>query len=667
MARYKRKKSGHPLEFLLLVIFVIMTTIMFIYPPWNYYDFSHISKKIPLFFGFFAYLNHNIYTFLGVPGILLPILLAIVCFMLIRGYNERDIYRHTIVDLYILVSTSITFAFFDSLFLKSKYMLGGKLGMFVSGLIPQEIWRWPLLFVFLLITASIILKHFFNKNLFSILWNWLSELSLIFEEKRLAFSQRSNTMKSSDMRIPQKRLSHKDDPQVEFDEPPPPPKPIDNHSNTVKLVVEENIRKRSEAELSEPAIAIKPSEQVIIEAISSGRGKTSNTFKLDLKPKKLKGQYPTLKDMGPMPTLPPSEEEDFHQTAKQIENKLREFNHSVNVEPFGSGPFLSIFKVKPKKGVKIIDLINRQDDISLALGRGEIRFDNRGDMEGVLLCEVPSLNRNTVYYRDIIEKNSDEGLKDPSFIVGVDIVGNPVPVSFIDLPHLLVGGATGSGKSVFLNMLISHLSLKYTPEQLRIILMDAKQLELTPYDSLPHLACPVVTDAATAENVLESLTLEMDDRYSLLNDFGHRNLTEYWNACKTDDIQPELCFTIVVIDELADLLMTGSKYLTDLLIRLAQKSRAVGIHLVVATQRPSVDVVSGLIKANFTSRIAFKVATDIDSKVILDIPGAKSLLGNGDMLFCMAGAPPRRLHSGFLTTKEVANYTKWWDEHYPNR
>ena len=685
MSSANQNKKGRPLELVFLFFFAAMFIIEIKYPPWNYYDLTHAAKKIPLFFGFFAYLNYNIYLYIGIPGLVLSLLLVMACFMLLRGKDEKLVYRFTVVCITILMLYSIGLAYIDSLFMDNKSLVGGKLGLLVVRALPGGIWRWLFMFAVMFTGTAIFFNYFLKKNLFQIIWEGLRKMSLAFEAKKQAMRNKRKTAPKT----PKKPLKP---PPV-----PPPQPPVDtgvkggeqgqkptivekkgDEAGTVrkgkrKIIIE--IDEDSDADdngvrVERPLPPTKP-EPVDSDYDKSSdkkkgikKGSEIEKVKLDLSPLYIEGPSPSSEVMGNLPTMPPTEQEDLDETAGYIEDKFRELGVALRIEPLGSGPFLSLYTIKPKTGVKVSQIMALDEDISIALERGPVRFDTSGEIGYPLVCEVPLKEHSTVYYRDILSHWSKERLADPCFVAGVNVMGAPVGVSFHSLPHLLVAGATGSGKSVFLNMVISHLTLSYSPSELRMVLMDAKQLELTPFNPLKHLACPVVTDVRRAERILERLIEAMDERYGFLKDKEYRSLAEYLEGCSESGERPELCYVVVVIDELADFMMTGGKVFMELVVRLAQKSRAVGIHLVVATQRPSVDIISGSVKANFSGRASFKVATGVDSRVILDSSGAEKLLGKGDMLFYMPGSQPRRLHGGMMTTSEIKSYTKWWEENY---
>ncbi|MCI0406818.1 MAG: DNA translocase FtsK, partial [candidate division Zixibacteria bacterium] len=317
------------------------------------------------------------------------------------------------------------------------------------------------------------------------------------------------------------------------------------------------------------------------------------------------------------------------------------------------GPIITRFEFKPAAGVKINQIVSLADDLALALQAKRIRVVAPIPGKAAVGIEVPNPNPQTVYLKEILASNAfaDLGMRLP-MAFGKTIGGEAIAYDLAKMPHLLIAGATGSGKSVCLNALITSLLYRKHPAELRFIFIDPKMLELSVYAGIPHLERAVVTSPRIAEKVLADAVIEMEERYRALAKASVRNIEDYNRKKKANERLPYL---VIVVDELADLMISSVSTRTETLItRLAQMARAVGIHLVLATQRPSVDVITGLIKANFSSRIAFQVASKVDSRTILDGNGAEKLLGLGDMLFMYTGRPePERIHGAFISGAET--------------
>ena len=365
--------------------------------------------------------------------------------------------------------------------------------------------------------------------------------------------------------------------------------------------------------------------------------------------------------------------ETLEYTSRLIEKKLSDFGVSVKVLAAYPGPVITRYEIEPSVGVKGSQIVNLVKDLARALSVVAIRVVETIPGKSCMGLEIPNPHRQTVRLTEILGSEVYHGAHSHlALALGKDIAGDPVVVDLARMPHLMVAGTTGSGKSVAINAMILSLLYKSEPKHVRFILIDPKMLELSVYQGIPHLLAPVVTDMKQAANALGWCVAEMDRRYKLMNWLGVRNLSGYNhkiadaekhgrtiedpNTIQSGDPQPlkALPVIVVVIDELADLMMVAGKRVEELIARLAQKARAAGIHLILATQRPSVDVITGLIKANIPARIAFQVASKVDSRTILDQSGADALLGAGDMLYLPPGTGlPQRVHGAFVADHEV--------------
>jgi len=385
-------------------------------------------------------------------------------------------------------------------------------------------------------------------------------------------------------------------------------------------------------------------------------------------------ELPTLDLLAPADThVEPVSEEKLIETGQLIEQRLQEFKVPVTVVGASAGPVITRFEVEPALGVRGSQIVGLMKDLSRGLGLTSIRVVETIPGKTCMGLELPNAKRQTIRLSEILEagvyQNSPSQL---TLAMGKDITGHPVVADLAKAPHMLVAGTTGSGKSVAINAMICSLLFKATPEEVRLIMIDPKMLELSVYEGIPHLLAPVVTDMKLAANALNWCVGEMEKRYRLMSAVGVRNLAGFNQKIRDTEAKgkklgnpfsltpdaPEplapLPLIVVVIDELADLMMVAGKKIEELIARLAQKARAAGIHLILATQRPSVDVITGLIKANIPTRVAFQVSSKIDSRTILDQMGAESLLGQGDMLFLPPGTGyPQRVHGAFVADDEV--------------
>jgi S-DNA-T family DNA segregation ATPase FtsK/SpoIIIE len=353
-----------------------------------------------------------------------------------------------------------------------------------------------------------------------------------------------------------------------------------------------------------------------------------------------------------------ADEENLRMQSKLLEKKLADFGVNGEVVAVTPGPVVTTFEYEPAPGVKINKVVNLTDDLALTLRATSIRVVAPIPGKAVIGIEIPNLVRETVKFKEIVVSGAFEKSKSKLAIcLGKDIIGDPVVTELDKMPHLLIAGATGSGKSVALNAMICSFLYKSTPEDVRMIIIDPKRIELSIYDGIPHLITPVVKDAKKATHALFWAVREMERRYELLSENHSRNIHQHNSKVKKEsgkegELLPHI---VVIIDELADLMMVASRDVEVALTRLAQMARAAGIHLILATQRPSVDVLTGVIKANFPTRLSFQVSSKTDSRTILDTNGAENLLGNGDMLFLPPGtAKIQRIHGAFITEAELA-------------
>lgn len=345
--------------------------------------------------------------------------------------------------------------------------------------------------------------------------------------------------------------------------------------------------------------------------------------------------------------------------SEQLERTLASFGVKARVIDVFQGPVITRYDLQPAPGVKVSKIVNLANDLALALAARGLRIEAPIPGKAAVGIEVPNREPRLVTIREVLETKEFWEAGKLGVAIGVDIAGQPVVASLDRMPHLLIAGATGSGKSVCLNALILSLLYKASPVEVKMIMIDPKMVELSLYNGIPHLSVPVVTEPEKAAAVLKAVVAEMENRYKLFAARGVRDLTRYNQSLKKDEAA--LPYVVVIIDELADLMMIAPVEVEDAICRLAQMARATGIHLVVATQRPSVDVITGLIKANIPSRIAFAVSSQVDSRTILDSAGAEQLLGRGDMLFSPVGAlKPLRVQGALVLDDELKKVTEYW-------
>ncbi len=362
--------------------------------------------------------------------------------------------------------------------------------------------------------------------------------------------------------------------------------------------------------------------------------------------------------------------DDLIARSEMIESKLLDYGLKGKVQKVLPGPVVTTFEFVPAAGVRVSQIANRADDLSLALAARSLRIQAPIPGKSAVGIEVPNPEPKLVLLKEMMEHFPDKG-EGLNVVLGKTVMGEPYFADLADMPHLLIAGATGSGKSVCINSIICSLLFTHTPATCRFILVDPKRLELITYNDIPHLLHPVITEARPTLKVLNWLTIEMDRRYKLLAQFGVKNIKSFNRKVEseelrdpsTDEILTRLPYYVTVIDELADLMVSLGNEIYPPITRLSQMARAIGIHLVFATQRPSVDVVTGLIKANFPTRIAFQVTSKTDSRTILDVNGAETLLGNGDMLYLPKNLPtPVRIQGAYISEREAENVADYWKD-----
>lgn len=365
-------------------------------------------------------------------------------------------------------------------------------------------------------------------------------------------------------------------------------------------------------------------------------------------------------------------EQYLKETALKLQQTLESFGVNVTITEISCGPSVTRYEMFPEQGTKVSKILSLTDDIKLNLAASDIRIEAPIPGKAAIGIEIPNKHNQTVHFRDLIESSTFEKFKSRlAFAVGKDIGGKTVVTDLAKMPHLLIAGATGSGKSVCINTLIMSILYKASPEEVKLIMVDPKMVELSIYNGIPHLLIPVVTDPKKASGALNWAVAEMTNRYKKFTETGVRNIEGYNKKVKelqkSGEIDPEtikkMPQIVIIIDELADLMMVAPGEVEDAIVRLSQLARAAGIHLVIATQRPSVNVITGLIKANVPSRIAFSVSSGVDSRTIIDMNGAEKLLGKGDMLFYPAGySKPVRVQGAFISDSEISDVVEFLKE-----
>ncbi|MGB2768465.1 MAG: DNA translocase FtsK 4TM domain-containing protein [Candidatus Zixiibacteriota bacterium] len=432
---------------------------------------------------------------------------------------------------------------------------------------------------------------------------------------------------------------------------------------------EKELKAKEKSKKTAPVTRIAPSageEETVSEIRSVKKEKTALKLVRAGEKKTVEGGYkfPSLDLLDDPPGVGPSlSEEELNQTARTLKETLSTFGVEIESEKIEiyPGPVITRYEFKPAAGIKVNQVVNLADDLALAMKARKVRIEAPVPGKAAIGVEIPNRVAEMVYLKQILASPSfQEAQTKLTLAFGKSSSGEPFVTDLGKMPHLLVAGATGSGKSVCVNAITTSLLYRLAPEEVRFVMIDPKMLELSVYEGIPHLERSVITNPKVAEHVLFEIVTEMEERYRRLAKCGVRNIEDFNRRQKREEILP---YIVIIVDELADLMMSSSNRVEALITRLAQMARAVGIHLILATQRPSVDVITGLIKANFSARIAFQVASKIDSRTILDGNGAEKLLGSGDMLFIETGHPePRRLHGAFISSEETSRIVEFIKE-----
>lgn len=609
--------------------------------------------------GFFVYL-------FGLGGFWVPIILSLISVWYLKGRSPRVVWLTLAGGMMLMISTgSILFLYKDGYaFFNTTISSGGIIGRVLTSFLLKyanitgciTILVFFLVIGFILVTgvSLVSLAAFIQQKLFSL----KAQMQKDFKEftdylglKIRMFQERRKQMKlerANIVRIPQ---------EIDITPAIPETKQLIKKDKTVAI----------EGSSVPTIVELDPDDVEYI----------SDPVLEDIREKTL-FELPKLSFLDEKPKVQRHiDTQLLQEKARILEGKLKDFNVDGEVVEILPGPVITTFEYRPAPGIKLSKIVGLSDDLALALSAISIRIVAPIPGRDVVGIEIPNEERELVNLREMISSKAfvrSESLL--TLALGKDLLGKPVATQMDKMPHLLIAGATGTGKSVGLNSMIISLLYKATPDQVKLIMIDPKRIELSVYNDIPHLITPVVTDMKKATNALFWAVREMERRYELLEQSGLRNLVQYNEMVKeekskqsgkeTKELLPPLeplPYIVVIVDELGDLMMVASKDVEYALTRLAQMARAAGIHLILATQRPSADVLTGTIKANFPTRISFQVSSKIDARIIIDQGGAESLLGNGDMLFCPPGTGKlMRIQGAFISEKEIFKITSFLKE-----
>ena len=619
------RKEIYGIILFFLVIFTLISLLSYS-PADPSINTAKAAERIHNLFGIVgAYVSGFLIGLFGLGAFWMPILLLLASIQFFGNHPNRAIIATLIGGTILVVVTGSLLAVKKSHFIifGSKYLAGGLVGdLLKSFLITYANTTGSIIILILLWIIGFILATGFSliafgmriRNLVKVFGDRLKTLYLKYKERKEKAKRRS---------------------QVD-------PAKIAERARKIKI--------RQTA--PKPKKAVPAPKQEVFDFMRSGKGYLPPPFKV-------------LDDPDDPPAS--SDKENLRMQSQLLEKKLEDFGVLGKVREVSPGPVITTFEYEPAAGIKINKIVNLSDDLALALRATSIRIVAPIPGKAAVGIEVPNSSREMVRFKEIVASPIFAKAKSKLTIcLGKDIVGNPVVAALEKMPHLLIAGATGTGKSVALNAMICSLLYKATPEEVKLIMVDPKRIELSSYDGIPHLITPVVIDPKKATNALYWAVREMERRYELLSQNNTRNIKQYNNKIEktpqteSDDEPQKLPYIVIIIDELADLMMLASRDVEVTLTRLAQMARAAGIHLILATQRPSVDVLTGIIKANFPTRLTFQVSSKTDSRTIIDTNGAENLLGNGDMLFLPPGtAKLQRIHGAYISEEELIRITKF--------
>jgi S-DNA-T family DNA segregation ATPase FtsK/SpoIIIE len=646
----KRKKRIRTTEiiavllvFLALFIFISLISYDSKDPSWA--NATPSNQKIHNYAGRAgASLSEALLQFLGFGAFLIPVALIYLGYTMF--FPRQGLFLKTVGSfLFIIIFGALLFMLFDRFAWRgTEIQAGGIMGNLVSSVLIRYLNSAGTILV--LISLLVLLLIFFTRISLRNIFDILSRLfQFIFKEIRIKIIRYQKDKLREKMR---KRV-------------------VEKYSTPPELREEKKaIRKKKE---------VQPEEKIKPEPVLSTPPKppTAEKFLFPELEKKGDYQFPPYSLLDPGKPQEKIDKDELFDKKQRIEEKLKEFRVEGEVREYHPGPVITTYEFYPYPGIKVSQVANLSEDLSLALGAESVRIQ-RIPGKSTLGVEVPNNKREIIKVRDILQ--SEKFRRSPSklsFALGKTIHGEVYITDLSIMPHLLIAGATGTGKSVALNSLIASILYKASPEQVKLILIDPKRLEFSVYDGIPHLLCPVVRDSKKAGSILLDTIKKMEDRYQKLGYLRVRNIEQYNHRVKTilDEKKGQLSqeektslkfipYLVIIIDELSELMMIGAQDVEYCIARLAQLARAVGIHLVMATQRPSIDVITGTIKNNFSSRIAFRVPSKVDSRIIIDSAGADKLLGLGDMLFMPPNYPRLiRLHCSYISLPEITRLVRF--------
>ena len=577
---------------------------------------------------------------------LLPLLLGAIGLKLVFNkkvkFTQTTIIGMTMLFISILSILHLAVPTEEILQLAQEGETGGYIG-FVTNYVFRELLNLPklptsIIFVSLLLISISLTLHMSIKDI-------LSKLFIIEFETKKSTSSKKQTKEPTPIKIP----------SIKTDEPEP--------EGTIKIIKPELETKTADINTQKEDFEKLDKEQpnkLFKENFETDPDEAEDQKSSTLEEEMEQWEYPNFDLLENEVGKVLVKDDELRESAKNIEEKLEQFGISVKMHDVHVGPAVIQYSLKPDEGVKLSKITSLKNDLALALAAKSLRIEAPIPGKSLVGIEVPSEKRILVRLKELLTSEEYQEMTKKTKLalpLGRDVSGKPIIADLVDMPHLLIAGATNSGKSVCTNIFLNALLYQNSPAELKLILVDPKQVELRDYNDIPHLLTPVITDPDKAANALKWAVAEMNRRYGTLSEAGCRNIDEY-NA--DDTRERKMPKIVILIDELADLMMSNGKEIEAHICRLAQMARAVGMHLIIATQRPSVDIITGLIKANIPTRIAFSVSSSVDSRTIIDSKGAEDLLGKGDMLYLQKDySKPRRIQGAYIAPLEIKKVTNF--------
>ncbi len=632
--KINKQRVNELLGLIFLAIAVLVLISLISYDPEDLKFFtSSPAKRVSNFAGVSgAYIAAALFFVLGQSAYIIPILCLAWAINKFIGREPQKIYLKISGTVVLFLASSIVLSMLFDATNADKVKAGGIIGLFLSNLLTKYFGNVGtyVIAIMLVIMSAILATEFLILPFVVIIYKKTREYFVLWR-KPLFLRRKPKTT------TPQERL---------FKKPPPVKRPP-----TIEVRREE-VRRGPEPKISKPIVktAIKPQAPPEPKPVAA-----------KAKPEKISGyKLPPLDLLDEPPQIAEKKiKEDLTVSSRILEETLQDFAIDVKVTHVEQGPAITRYELEPAPGVKVTRITSLSDDIALAMKAHSVRVVAPIPGKARIGVEIPNVVTSLVYLKEVLQTNQfGKSLSKLSLAIGKDIAGKPVVRDLSEMPHLLIAGTTGSGKTVCVNSIVLSMVFNAAPDEIKFILVDPKMVELTLFNKLPHLLCPVLTNPKKVSAALNWVVEEMERRYKLFARIGARNIEAFNQKDEkeklAEDMPEKLPFIIVVIDELADLMAMASQEIENAIMRLAQLSRAVGIHMILATQRPSVDVITGVIKANFPARISFKVASKVDSRTVLDMNGADKLLGRGDMLFIEPGAAkPIRAQGSLVSDKEI--------------